>query len=222
MRLFRIGDKVVSREKLVEELTAILDEREAGATQLEVALSHGVQRSFVSWLESLGEVRRGDKVALVAFPVANAEEVRALAQERALDFVLVFSQAEREQAEGSNGAEVFNRVLDTLATLTDFDVVIFMASDWRIRTVEKILGREVVGIPIGHSPIREDVELPIEELKSLLDAVSATKRTGGKAKATKGAKPKKGTAGEAAADMIRKAAGAARAGKKGWSASKKS
>ena len=32
-----------------------------------------------------------------------------------------------------------------------------LASDWRIATMEKILGTEVVGIPLGASPLREAV-----------------------------------------------------------------
>lgn len=171
MRFFRIGDKLVSLEKLLGEVMGILQEREKGATQEEVAASHGVQRSFVSFLESLGEVRRGARVALVGFPVANAEAVRSLAEECAVEFVLVFSQAEREWLEGSSASDMFNRVLETLAALKDFDVIVVLASDWRITLVERILGREVVGIPIGHSPLRQDVEVDLDELRTLLEDV---------------------------------------------------
>jgi len=171
MRFFRIGDKVVSQEKLFDALVDILADREAGATQEEVARAHGVQRSFVSFLESLGEVRRGARIALVGFPVANAEEVRALAEERGVDFVLVFNQAERESIEGASGGEVFNRLLETLATMRDYDVVILLASDWRIELVERILGKEVVGIPLGHSPLREDVTVDLSELRQVLEGV---------------------------------------------------
>lgn len=171
MRFFRIGDKVVSQEKLFDALVDILADREAGATQEEVARSHGVQRSFVSFLESLGEVRRGARIALIGFPVANAEQVRTLAEEHGLDFVLVFNQAERENIEGASGSEVFNRLLETLATMRDYDVVILLASDWRIELVERILGKEVVGIPLGHSPLREDVTVDIEELTQVIEGV---------------------------------------------------
>jgi hypothetical protein len=182
VRFFRIGDKVVSQEKLFDALVDILADREAGATQEEVARSHGVQRSFVSFLESLGEVRRGARIALIGFPVANAEEVRALAEEHGLDFVLVFNQAERENIEGASGSEVFNRLLETLATMRDYDVVILLASDWRIELVERILGKEVVGIPLGHSPLREDVTVDLEELTQVIEGVqpdgTARARTG--------------------------------------------
>lgn len=176
MRMFRIGDKVVSRDKLIDSLETILEDRESGATQEEAARHAGVQRSFVSFLETLGEVRRGPKVALVAFPVSNVDEVRSLAEEYALDFVLVLSQDERESIESGNATEVFNRLLETLATLREFDTVVLAASNWRVETLEKILGAEIVGIPLGPSPLRHAVELDTVELRSILDAVMNTQR----------------------------------------------
>ncbi len=177
MRLFRIGEKVVSQEKLFDALTDILSDREAGATQEQTARSHGVQRSFVSFLESLGEVRRGARIAMVGFPVANADEVKRLAEEHAVDFVLVFNQAEREGIESSSAGDVFNRLLETLAILRDHDVIILMASDWRIELIERILGREIVGIPLGRTPLREDVTVDIAELEQVLSGVRSARGT---------------------------------------------
>ncbi len=177
MRFFRIGDKVVSREKLATVLDEILADREAGSTQEEVARAYGVQRTFVSFLESLGEVRRGARVALVGFPVANAVQVKELGERKGLDFVLVFSQSEREDIESAPGYDVFNRLLETLATLRDFDVVVLMASDWRLELIERILGTEVVGIPLGPTPLREDVHVDLDELERILDDVLSA-RTG--------------------------------------------
>jgi hypothetical protein len=174
MRFFRIGDKVVSREKLLEQITGILRDREGGATQAEAARSHGVERSFVSWLETLGEVRRGRRVGLVAFPVANRKEVEALAAEHGVEFTLVMSQAERVAMSESRGDAIFNQVLETLATLKDFDVLVLLASDWRIGTLEKILGREVVAVNLGHSPLKSDVTVDLAELEGILDGVTAT------------------------------------------------
>lgn len=176
MRFYRIGDKVVSRERLLEAIDAILEDRQAGATQEEAARHAEVQRSFVSFLETLGEVRRGARVALVAFPVANCEEVRAVADRHAVDFSLVVSQAERESIEHGDASAVFNRLLETLAVLRDFDTVVLLASDLRISTIEKILGGEIVGMPIGQSPLREDVTVDIEELDDVLAAVMASSR----------------------------------------------
>lgn len=171
MRFFRIGEKVISREKLVDAVDSILADREAGATQEEAARAAGVTRSVVSFLETLGEVRRGPRVALVGFPVANCAEVEAVAERHAVDFVLVMSQAQRESIEAGSSTNVFNRLLETLATLRDFDTVLLMASDWRIATIEKILGSEVVGIPLGSSPLREDRTVDVEELDRVLDGI---------------------------------------------------
>jgi len=171
VRLFRIGDKVVSEDKLRDAVTAILEERESGATQEDAARAHGVQRAFVSFLETLGEVRRGDKVALVGFPIANAAEVKDLAQTHSLDFVLVLSQGERESIESGDATRVFNQLLETIAALQEYDTLVLMASDWRIRTMERILGTEVIGIPLGASPLREDVSVDLDELDGILTAV---------------------------------------------------
>jgi hypothetical protein len=171
VRLYRIGDKLVSAERVHEEITRILEDREAGATQEEVARQHGVQRSFISFLESLGEVRRGARIGVVGFPIANCDEVRAAAERHAVDFVLVLSQSERESVEAGSSASIFNMLLDTLADLRDFDVVVLLASDWRVNTIEKILGTEVVSITLGPSPLRTDVTVDIDELDHVLDSI---------------------------------------------------
>ena len=175
MRIFRIGEKVVSRDKLVGVIDEILADREAGSTQEEAARAHGVQRSFVSFLESLGEVRRGARTAVIGFPVANAAEVTALTERLGIDFTLVFSQAERESIEHASGAEVFNRLLETMATLRDYDVVVVMASDWRIELIEKVLGTETITLPLGPSPLREDVNVDIDELEQVLTNILAAR-----------------------------------------------
>ena len=165
MRLFSIGEKVVSREKLLDAVDAILADESAGATQEEAARHAGVQRS-VRLLPR--DPRRGapraTRVALVGFPVANVREVRALAEGTPSISCSWSSQAERESIEAGHPTNVFNQLLETLAALRDFDTLVLIASDWRIETIERILGAEVVGIPLGHSPIREDKSWTIDEL----------------------------------------------------------
>lgn len=190
MRFFRIGDKVVSREKLLDHITGILRDREGGATQAEAAKAHGVERSFVSWLETLGEVRRGRRVALIAFPVANVDEVKALADAHGVEFTLIMSQDERRGMEGAPADRVFNQVLETLATLKDFDVLVLLASDWRVGTIEKILGSEVVAVTLGQSPLREGVIVDLEELGAILDGVTAPADDSGHGNTDKGVRSK--------------------------------
>ena len=176
MDLYRIGDKVVSRSRLAEAIDAILVDRAGGATQEEAARRAGVQRSFVSFLETLGELRRGPRVALVAFPVKNAAEVRELAGRHALDFVLVLDQAQRESIEGSDASTIFNELLQTLAALQEFDTVILAASDMRLATIDAILRADVIGIPLGPSPIRDDVEIDLAKLEEVIRSVVAPSR----------------------------------------------
>jgi hypothetical protein len=194
VRLYRIGDKVVSESKLQDAVGAILEARESGATQEDTARAHGVQRSFVSFLETLGEVRRGDKVALVGFPIANADEVKKLAEAHSLDFVLVLSQDERESIESGDATRVFNQLLETIAALKDYDTLVLIASDWRIRTMQRILGTEVIGIPLGPSPLRRDVPVDLGELERVLTTVLSARR----GRASQG---RRGVAPEGAADL---------------------
>ena len=177
MKLYRIGDKVVSESKLADAIAAILEDRESGATQEEVARTHKVQRSFVSFLETLGEVRRGSRVALVGFPVANVAEVKALAEKHALDLVLVLSQEERESIETGDATAVFNTLLETIAVLRDYDTVVLLASDLRIKTMEKILVGEIVGMPLGPSPLRTAVHVDLDKLDQVLNSVMSARRT---------------------------------------------
>ena len=172
MRLYRIGDKVVSLDRITQAIDRLLEDRERGATQEEAAASAGVQRTFVSFIESIGEVRRGGKIAVVGFPVKNAAEVRAAAEARGVDFCLVMSQSSREAMEADSAVDLFNMTLDTLAMLREYDTVVVIASDRRIKTVERILGREVVGWVLGTSPLRSDVHVDIAHFEDLLDSVS--------------------------------------------------
>lgn len=169
MGLLRIGDKVISRDRLTAVVESILKRRSDGATQEEVAAEFGIQRSFVSNLEGLGEIRRGQRIAIVGFPISNKEEIERLAEEFAVEYVYLMSEEERvEFAAKRSGAEVFNEVLSVLASLRDFDVVVVMASDWRISLLEKILDKDVFGIPIGRSPITESKKADIKLLREVL------------------------------------------------------
>lgn len=180
MEFIRVGDKVIGREKLANLIGEILLRRSEGATQEEVARALGVDRSFVSHLERLGEVRRGNRVALVGFPIANTDEIKAIAEECGVEFVYVLSQKERQTfVYNKDGASLFNEVLEILARLRDYDIVVLIASDWRIKVISKILGREVVGVPLGKSPIKTNKRVDPDNLRRLLVRV-AQREEGGK------------------------------------------
>lgn len=184
MEFIRVGDKVIGYEQLTNLIAEILNRRAEGATQQEVARELGVERSFVSHLERLGEVRRGNRVALVGFPIANCDEVRTVAEECGVEFVYVLSESERRAFVNKDGSFLFNEILEILARLRDFDTVVLLASDWRIKVIGKILGREVMGVPIGKSPIKKDQRVDPDNLRKLLSRV-VTREEGKGAKGRK-------------------------------------
>lgn len=172
MRLLRIGDKIVDRERLSSVISEILRRRAVGATQQEVAMALGLERSFVSHLEGLGEVRRGNRIAVVGFPIANKEELEEIAQDFAVDFVYFLSETERkEYVRRKSGAQIFNELLSLLASLKDFDLVVFLASDKRIAMLGKILDKEIIGVSIGSSPIRRDRKVDPQVLRDVLENI---------------------------------------------------
>jgi predicted XRE-type DNA-binding protein len=59
MDILRIGTKVIDRHRVHEHVDQALDLRSTGMSQQEVAAALGTERSFISRLEGLGEIRRG-------------------------------------------------------------------------------------------------------------------------------------------------------------------
>lgn len=172
-KLLRIGDKVISLDRLTNLVGEILHRRSTGSTQQEVAAGLGVDRAFVSHLEKLGEVRRGKSVALVGFPVGNKAEIEEVAREAGVDFTFLLTQEERTGlASGQNGANIFNMVLSTIAQIRGYETVVFMGSDRRISEMEKILGREVIGVNLGHSPLKDSKVVDLAELRNLLASLT--------------------------------------------------
>lgn len=173
--LWRIGDKLVSRERLIRAIDRMMEMRARGRSQQEVAQACGVDRSFVSRLEALGEVRRGSRVAVVGFPVANRTEVEAAAREAGADWVLLMNNEERwRYARERSGDRLFNELMEVLSKLSQFDRVIFLGSDMRIRLVEAILGSDrVIGVALGPSPMTDDVHVDPKRIAALVSGVKS-------------------------------------------------
>ena len=90
-----MGDKVLSRDKIIAKIDEILKLRQNGMSQIDVAKFLNLDRPFVSRLESLGEVAKGGKIALVGFPIGNKEELEQMALEEGVEFVYVLTDKER-------------------------------------------------------------------------------------------------------------------------------
>lgn len=172
MKLVRIGDKIISYDKIFKTIDRVLFMRSEGFAQQEVADKLDIDRSFVSRLESLGEIRKGERIAVVGFPVANKEELAKVAFDLGVDFVYLLNNRERwEFVEQKSGAALLNDVMELISEMRQFDTVIFIGSDMRIRLVEAILGKEVISIEIGESPITEDKYVDPNVLRNLITSI---------------------------------------------------
>lgn len=177
MGLVRIGEKLISEEKIQDWLKKILQLRCQGFSQQEVAKEVGVDRPFISRLERLGEIRKGRRIALIGFPIRNKEEVERVAQEMGVDFVYLLNENERWSfLEDNSGLAIFNHIMELIIKIRDYEVIIFLGSNMRIKLMEAIVGREVLGIELGQSPIAEDKLVDIRLIANIIDSL----RKGGK------------------------------------------
>jgi len=175
MQFIRIGDKVLSPERVHRTVDHILLLRQEGLSQQEVADRLGVDRTLISRLESLGEIRKGPQVALIGFPVSNCQELTEVARAGGVDFILLMNEKERWSfVEEKNGAELINHFMSLISRVKGYDAVIFIGSDMRIKLVESILGSKVISWEIGISPIKEDRWVNPDQLKSLIHQLKNT------------------------------------------------
>lgn len=168
MDFVRIGDKIVSRAKIDEAIEGILTYRSKGMSQAEVAAQMGLDRTFISRLETLGELRKGGSMALVGFPLANCEEVRRVAAEEGVDFTLVMNDEERWSfARDKSGVDLLNELLALINKIREFDKVILIGSDKRLEIMGGLLDKktDVAKLVIGRSPMSGDVYLDPESLR---------------------------------------------------------
>jgi transcriptional regulator with XRE-family HTH domain len=141
----RVGEKLISLEKINRAIAQMLTLRSRGCSQQEVADRFGVDRSFVSRLERLGAVRKGDRIAVIAFPIANKEEINGLLKDLGVDYILVMTNEERWR---------------------------FIAgSRQRIQWAAALLEKDVIGIDLGESPLTCDQHLDPQKLRQLISAV---------------------------------------------------
>ena len=172
MKPIHIGDKIIDADKAHRQIDEMLDMRTRGLSQQEVAEHFHIDRTFVSRLERLGEIKKGGSLALIGFPVKNRQELETMARENGVELVLLLSEKERwDFVTNKDGAQLFNLVLDIIAKLRSYDKIIFLGSDKRTKLVEEILGNEVFTIDIGESPITHDVYIDPERFLSVIKMI---------------------------------------------------
>jgi transcriptional regulator with XRE-family HTH domain len=175
MNIIRIQDKVLNLERIHRAVDQILQLRQEGLSQQEVATRLNIDRTLISRLESLGEIRKGPRMALVGFPVANTKELTAVAQTEGVDFIFLMNDKERWRfVEEKNGAELINEFMSLISQAKNYDAIIFIGSDMRIRLMEAILGPQVISWEIGISPIKEDRWVNPDQLRQLIRQLKNT------------------------------------------------
>ena len=167
--LLRIGDKIVDRQKIHHTVDKVLELRRDGLSQQEVASRIGVDRTFVSRLETIGEIRKGGRVALIGFPIQNCQDIYTLARHEGVDFCLVMSNQERlDFVQTKSGVELFNTIMEIVSKVRQYDIVIIIGSNMRIKLMEALLDKAVIGVEIGESPISEDKYVKPEDICALI------------------------------------------------------
>lgn len=167
--LLRVGSKIINVNKIHHTIDNVLAMRSGGASQCETAEYFGLDRTVISKLESLGEVRKGGKAAVIGFPIKNCEELGLIAQQEGADYCLLMSEQERRSfVENKSGAALLDEILRIISHLREYDKVIMLGSNMRIKVLETLLDKDVVGVQIGKSPIEEDQYVDPEELRGIM------------------------------------------------------
>ncbi len=172
LEYFRVGEKVISLRKIHETLEKVFTLRSRGSSQQEVAAQLKLDRSLISRLEAMGELRKGKRVAVVGFPLKNKDEIRRAAEERGVDFVWVMDDKERwDLVQGKSALDFFNDVMERITRLQAFDVVIVIGSPRWLKLADALLDGEVVFIELGDSPIKQDCTLSLQRFTDVLQMV---------------------------------------------------
>ncbi|MFW5979929.1 MAG: helix-turn-helix domain-containing protein [Bacillota bacterium] len=170
MEFYRIGNKVVNRDKVNRMIKNILDLRKKGFSQSRVADEVGVARSFISRIESIGEVRKGGRIALLGFPIKNKKEILDLVKKYGIDFSLVLTETERWNfIQEKSGLELFNQLMELLVKLQEFDLIIFIGSDMRLDLIDNLLDGNIAGVKLGESPLTEDKYVDPGDIIEIID-----------------------------------------------------
>lgn len=172
MDLVRVGEKVISKKKITDIVDNVLELRVKGFSQQEVAKQMGIDRTFVSRLETIGEIRKGSRIAVVGFPILNKQEIMEMLQRQGVDFTLIMTEEERwEFVRRINGAELVNTMMRLIGEARKYDAVVIIGSAQRIKIIKSLLDCEVIGFSIGESPIEEDRYVDPEKIKEILDSI---------------------------------------------------
>ena len=127
---------------MIDEVLAL---RQSGLSQQEVAERVGTDRTFISRLETLGEVRKGGSIALAGVPVANKDEILKVAEDQGVDFTFLLSEAEQWSfLQGKSGFELFGEAADLLERLSAHEIVVILGHNRPAQILSALLARRSI------------------------------------------------------------------------------
>lgn len=176
MEFIRIQDKIISWQKIETTLKKALQMRSRGYSQQEVADRLEIDRTFISRLEGIGELRKGESIACIGFPLGNKQEIQAILEKAGVDYIMLMNEQERQDFVNlRSGKELLNVLMDLIADVRKYDVVICIGSDERLRLLEGILAGQIISLEIGTSPITEDKWLDPNEIRKVLRSIRSAR-----------------------------------------------
>lgn len=176
MEYIRIQDKIISQQKINNTITKILQLRVRGLSQQEVAERLSVDRTFISRLESMGELRKGKTIACIGFPIINKQEIQDILEKEGVDFMLLMTERERlDFVDQRSGKEMLNELMALTARMHNYEIVIAMGSDQRLKLIEGMLDSEIISLEIGTSPITEDKWVDPKEIRKILRSIKSAR-----------------------------------------------
>ena len=171
-KIVRIGEKLVSVDRAQRLLERVLKLRAEGLSQQEVARRFAIDRSFVSRLETIGEVRKGKRVAVVGFPVANKEELETICHDLGLEFTLLMTNRERwGMVSGKEALDFFNEILELITRLRDYEILVMATSERWYRLAEALLDCQIFFVSLGSTPVQQDCLVDPVRFRLLLEQV---------------------------------------------------
>ncbi len=163
---------MISLNKAVRVVENTLELREKGSSQQEAAKKLHLDRSFISRLEAIGEIRKGNRVAVIGFPLSNNDQLAEICREYGLDFYLLLNNEQRwELVQNKQALDFFNTALDLVTRLREFDTLIMITSEKWYRLAEALLDLQIIQIDLGATPIESDRTIDPLLLRNTIEQV---------------------------------------------------
>lgn len=172
MEYIRIGEKVISISKIKRVIDEIINLRCKGYSQQEAAKILNIDRTFISRLEGMGEIRKGGGIAVIGFPVKNKDELYTLLSKKGIDYILLMTEKERmDYVNDHGGQELFNDVLKILSEIRKYQHCIIIGSNMRTKSLPSLFDGNVYTIEIGQSPLKQDVYVDPGRVMDIIDMI---------------------------------------------------